>query len=150
MNQRTVGYPSTSWASCFYIYSIIRHYNVMKTTECKNLKYQKRQMGHRLPIYFQGAEYMIRKIADGRMAPAPGEIRTALPDTSQSSIALAAVALTVAAPASAPASSSGESLSESVGSAYRIQIAAVCSHAVAHRFQKYMYVNYVMFRYPYT
>ena len=79
MNQRTVGYPSTSWASCFYIYSIIRHYNVMKTTECKNLKYQKRQMGHRLPIYFQGAEYMIRKIANGRMAPAPGEVRAALP-----------------------------------------------------------------------
>ena len=42
--------------------------------------------------------------------------------TSQSSVALAAVALTVAAPASAPASSSGESLPESVGSAYRSQL----------------------------
>ena len=27
---------------------------------------------------------MIRKIADGRMAPAPGEVRAALPDTPHS------------------------------------------------------------------
>ena len=41
---------------------------------------------------------MIRKIADGRMAPAPGEVRAALPDTPQLSVSLlvAAVALTVA------------------------------------------------------
>jgi len=55
---------------------------------------------------------------------------------SRSSVSLASVALTFAAPVSVIAwSSSGESLSESVASAGS-QIAAVCSHAVDHRFQK--------------
>jgi len=54
-------------------------------------------------MYFQGDEYMIRKIADGRMAPAPGEVHAALLDTPHSCPS-AAVALTVAAPASATAS----------------------------------------------
>jgi len=43
-----------------------------------------RQIGQPLPIYVPGDEYTLRKIADGRMAPARGEVRDALPDTPHS------------------------------------------------------------------
>jgi len=36
---------------------------------------------------------MIRKIADGRVAPASGEVRAALPDTTQLSVSLAVAAV---------------------------------------------------------